>query len=88
MGEVTNEWAGNKVDVTGVTADTVLTPNTKDAEEEKAALDEGAIGSISETVLKVTCETVKVVLLLIIGIPTVINISLDIGVTILLSERD
>lgn len=80
MGETINEWVGNTIDVTAVTADAVL---TKDAEVEKTVLEEkGAIRSISETVSRVACETVKVVLLLIVSIPTV-----DIGVMVLLSER-
>lgn len=80
VGEIINEWVGNTIDVTEVTADTVL---TKDAEGEKTTLEEkGAIRSISETVSRVACKTVEVVLLWIIGIPTV-----DIGVTVLLSER-
>ena len=48
VGVIINEWVGNTIDVTEVTADIVL---TKDAEGEKTALEEkGAIRSISETV--------------------------------------
>ena len=80
VGEIINEWVGNTIDATAVTSDTVL---TKDAEGEKTALEEkGAIRSISETISRVACERVKVVLLWIIGIRTV-----DIGVMVLLSER-
>ena len=80
MGEIIYKWVGRTIDVAVVTADTVL---TKDAEGEKTALEEkGAIRSISETVSRVTCETVNVLLLWIISTPTV-----DIGVMVLLSER-
>ena len=80
VGEIINEWVGNTIDVTEVTADTVL---TKDAEGEKTTLEEkGAIGSISETVSRVACDTVEVALLWIIVTPTV-----DIGVMVLLSDR-